>query len=441
VTPDVVIVGAGLSGLTAATELAQHGAAVALHEASGSIGGRARTTEVAGYRLNLGPHALFPAGPAWATFRRFGLELTGGFVPDDAYRLAVDGTLVPAFGPGGLLQVGPAAESPFDRLMSRAAALPPEALARTSLRHLLDDALEPEPRGAVAAMARAATYAAADDVLSGDAAVAQLSVAGRGGSFYLDDGWQRLVEGLAQLAADSGVRIHRGVPAVGVVLRRGGPVEVETTAGLAQAGGVVLAPGSPRRLAGLLSPELRRPVLRVTAGARPSRLAALDLALRELPDPDASVVFGVNEPLYLSAHSRWARLAPPGGTVLHAAHYLRPGERGGHDHRRRVEALLDLAQPGWRDVVVDQRWMPQLEVTAVLPAATDGGLAGRLPVALAPHVAVAGDWVGSVGLLTDASVASALTAAHQLLTGGAGQDSLTRRTGGNVDEAVSSTGA
>ncbi|WP_295839037.1 NAD(P)/FAD-dependent oxidoreductase [uncultured Microbacterium sp.] len=61
---DVIVVGAGLAGLRAATRLAEAGRDVVVLEANDAVGGRERTDIVDGFRLDLGFHVLNPAYPA-----------------------------------------------------------------------------------------------------------------------------------------------------------------------------------------------------------------------------------------------------------------------------------------------------------------------------------------------------------------------------------------
>ncbi|WP_201386437.1 oleate hydratase [Ktedonobacter sp. SOSP1-85] len=56
--PSVIIVGGGLSGLSAAAYLARAGHAVTLFEKSGNPGGRARTRQQNSFFFNQGAHAF-----------------------------------------------------------------------------------------------------------------------------------------------------------------------------------------------------------------------------------------------------------------------------------------------------------------------------------------------------------------------------------------------
>lgn len=60
---EVVIVGGGLAGLSAAFEAARRGHFVTILEASEKIGGRGTSTESKNHALNAGPHLLYRGGP------------------------------------------------------------------------------------------------------------------------------------------------------------------------------------------------------------------------------------------------------------------------------------------------------------------------------------------------------------------------------------------
>ena len=61
--PDVVVIGAGPAGLTAAYELAKLGLSALLLEADSQVGGLARTVNYRGYRFDIGGHRFFSKVP------------------------------------------------------------------------------------------------------------------------------------------------------------------------------------------------------------------------------------------------------------------------------------------------------------------------------------------------------------------------------------------
>src|SRR5579884_2602136 len=74
---DVVVVGAGFAGVTAARELRQRGHRVAVLEARDRLGGRTWTSTFAGQPVELGGtwvHWLQPH--VWAEITRYGLPVT-----------------------------------------------------------------------------------------------------------------------------------------------------------------------------------------------------------------------------------------------------------------------------------------------------------------------------------------------------------------------------
>jgi phytoene dehydrogenase-like protein len=134
----------------------------------------------------------------------------------------------------------------------------------------------------------------------------------------------------------------------------------------------------------------------------------------------SSFALGVDRPFYLSVHSATARLAPPGAAVVHVAKYLPPDHDGdAESDRREIEAFADVAQPGWRELVVEARFLPRMTVMEAIPTAAANGTAGRPGprVPDVPGLFVAGDWVGPLGLLADASLASAELAARHCTAG------------------------
>src|SRR5262249_5090355 len=115
------------------------------------------------------------------------------------------------------------------------------------------------------------------------------------------------------------------------------------------ASSVILA--VPPKVAAALLGDAASPELRnwIDASA-PVQAASLDLGLRQLPRTDRSFALGIDIPLYLSVHSRWAELAPKSGGLIHVAKYLpSAGETDPETDRQELEGLMDVVQPGWQN--------------------------------------------------------------------------------------------
>jgi phytoene dehydrogenase-like protein len=409
------VIGGGLAGLTAAATLARAGRSVTVLEAAEHIGGRARTRKRDGFALNLGPHALYRAGGGAATLRRLGVRPHGRMPRIHRAGVLIGDQVRPAF---GHLRTDTTQRSAVLRLLTglgaEAAAELNGISAAAWLESMLDD---PAARAMAASVLRTATYTGDHSLLDAGAAARQLRAAALG-VLYLHDGWSSLVDGLAEVirAAGGMIRTRAAVTAVehdrtvrSVRLADG------TTLG---ADAAVVAVNDPRRAAGLLDGPGALTVGDAAAPTVPVRVAHLDVALRPLPDRRYPNVLGLDDPVYLTVQSDVARVAPPGGAAIHVARYLSPGEEAG-DHRASLEHTLDVAQPGWRDHVVDARYVPRSMVTGDHARPATRGPADRPPVGVAgvDGLALAGDWIGPTGTLADASIISGQAAAWALMAG------------------------
>lgn len=80
---DVIVVGGGLGGLTAARELSGRGLSVALYEARNRLGGRAFTSKLGDYQVELGGKVIhWSEQHMWAEVTRYGLPLV--VIPGEA---------------------------------------------------------------------------------------------------------------------------------------------------------------------------------------------------------------------------------------------------------------------------------------------------------------------------------------------------------------------
>jgi phytoene dehydrogenase-like protein len=409
---DVVVIGGGLAGLTAALSLGRAGKQVILLEKAAALGGRAASQQKDGYTFNLGPHALYRSGAAYQHFREIGLTLAGGLPNQQGALALTHGAryLLPAapasflrtrlLSAGEKLQVGKA----LLRLMRDK----PAAYAGISISNYLDElGLTGRCRALLETLSRISTYGNAPDLMSAEILLRQYQNYSGDNVFYLDGGWQSLVDGLVNLMAALPVTIRLRERVVSLA---------ETATGIQLA----LADGSRRRAGAAIlavEPEIAADLLpgaSLQTEGQPVLAACLDVALRRLPDESFYFAAGLDKPYYYSVHTAAANLAPAGHALIHIAKYLAPEGAEATADEAELTALLDQLQPGWRAELSHKRFLPHLRVVSRLTTAASGGLAGRQPVTITGHdrIFLAGDWVGPEGWLADASVASALAAAH-----------------------------
>jgi phytoene dehydrogenase-like protein len=87
--PPVIIVGGGLSGLSAAAILARAGHTVTVFEKASALGGRARTKQHGAFSFNQGAHAFYLGGPGEQLLSELGVR-SGGSLPARNQFLALD---------------------------------------------------------------------------------------------------------------------------------------------------------------------------------------------------------------------------------------------------------------------------------------------------------------------------------------------------------------
>ncbi len=404
---DVAVVGAGLAGLTAARVAAASGCSVAVFD-GGAVGGRARSHDRGGFRFNLGPRALYLAGPGKGVLDRLHISRTGGPPWLAKATLLLNGELVsaptsprsffssPSLSAAGKLQLG--------TFMGKLGRIAPAKYATTTTddwleaQHLRQDVLL-----VLRGLIRLGTYCNDLDLLSADAAIASLQAAAKG-VLYLDGGWQSLVDQLAD-----GIDIHRSH--VASVRGEGSQAAVTLADGaIVRAHTVVVAVSSPEAAQTLLATTL-------PPHGPPSKARCLNLGTAR--PAETPVVVGATEPLYLSMHSPPAHLLTgdrSSGAVVHVLRYLNCAEAASPADPAAVKAELFAlaAKCGLSgDAIVESEYLHSMTVTSSMTTASTGGMAGRISATASGHpsILLAGDYVGPTGLLADCSLVSAEVAA------------------------------
>lgn len=373
---ELTIVGAGLTGLTAAIEAAERGWQVTVAEAHSEPGGRARTLP-APYLANTGPHAVYADGHWWRWLQRRNLTPPVADVQAAASFIRSGNRLTPW---------------PLD--ISRAIrSLPAEPPADESFRAWLLRHVEPPMAEAIIAVAFIATFDYDPGRLSAAFAQPTLQRSLAGGARYVVGGWSCLASSLAGRAAELGVRI-----------------QTRTRISALPAGPAILATSlaTARQLTG--DSSLTWP------GAR---IATFDLGLAVSADdsvsPDWIRVLDTDNLIYAARYSLAdPTLAPPGHELIQLAAACFPGDRKS-DAEQRVHGLLDQAWPGWRAAVRWQRSALRTNCTGAidLPGTT---WRDRPAVARTATLAVATDQSAAPGLLSETGIAAAQLAVTHLTT-------------------------
>jgi len=385
-TNTAVVVGGGPAGLIAAAKLADAGIATTLLEASSALGGRAASKSQAGFDLNQGAHALYAGGPAMRQLRSLGID------PERwnpvSHRSVFLRAGRPRRSPGGV--------AALTRWLASALRAGPAGLERLTVNQWLERTLpDADARAAAGALVRVTTFVADHDALSADVAARQLRLGAAPGVRYITGGWGRIVDALEAQARERGatIRTRAGVRALEPIADGGWSIRLDDEVLLADA--VVLAAGEYGASAQLLSD-------RAPAPPGPAvEVSTLDLGLSSLPRRGRTFGLGIDEPAYISKHS------PPGhadGVLMSLVRY----ERG---PRSTLESVADAVQPGWRERLTLDRFLPRMVAVSAIPTPASGGLAGRPSVDRGDGLFVAGDWVGPEGWLLDAALSSAAAAA------------------------------
>lgn len=376
----ITVIGGGLAGLTAAIACAEQGASVVLHEAHGTLGGRARSTP-APYIANDGTHAFYDGAPwRWLAARD---------LVQPAERLGVRQMSKLRIRHGGRLRRTPPTSFAAMVTIGRRHRAPIDVSFRDWASKRFGDTACQAAEG----MVGPAIYDADPGRLSAAFVFERLlrvtTLKFPPVTRYPRGGWGAVIGRMEFSARARGVRIETNSRVT--ELPESGPVIVATTLEAAR-------------------PLIKDDALRWEGG----RAALLDIGLRrDRHDPFA--VFDFDEGSMIECFtSQDPTLAPAGYSLLQGEIPLRPGESKA-DGLMRLEAVFELAYPKWRERLAWRREQAANNRTGAvdLPGQT---WRDRPAIDQGHGRYLIGDSVAAPGLLAEVSMNSALHASQLVLT-------------------------
>ncbi len=413
---DIVIVGGGIAGLTAAIFAARAGKRTVLIEKQERLGGRGMTNKKNGTYFNLGGHALYQ-GDAYETFREIGLRLQGGQPSIDAYGIWKDKLQVMPTGLGSLIKTPLLTwrgKMEFAGWLTKFGKLETHTYDKMSLREWVETHVQdPMVRHMFYSLLRTASYVMAPDLQAAGPVLRQFISALRG-VLYIDRGWGSIVEEMREVASKLGVHIMTKSKVVSIEHREGRVAHVlcEDATTIEAANVIVTAP--PAVLHQLV-PHAEATAIQIwKEQAIEVTGACLDVVLRRLPQPKHQFVYGLDQPIFLSNQSRAAMMNEDHAQVVSLIKY-QGTEKDPKKDLLDLERALDLIQPGWRNELIDKQYLPKI------PVCYDFAHVKRQaePGPAVPEITglyVAGDWATHGELLVDAATASAKRAVQHILT-------------------------
>ncbi|RIX50080.1 FAD-dependent oxidoreductase [Paenibacillus nanensis] len=413
---DVVVVGGGIAGLTAAIYAAKAGKQTVVIEKQNRLGGRAVSNKKKGAYFNLGAHALYQ-GDAYATFRELGLTLQGKQPSAFAYGIwkgklsTLPSDMKSLFTTPLLSWKG---KMEFASCLMKLSKADTRQFDRISVREWVEGNLrDPMVRHIFYSLLRTASFVVGPDLPAAGPALRQLQNALKG-ALYLDRGWGELIEELHKKASGLGVRFLTNTKVSSIDIRGGIVRQVLCEDGAQIDTHYVILATAPS-IAHKLVPFAEKTALHTwKEQAIEVTAACLDVALKRLSKPKQQFAYGIDQTVFLTNQSRAAHLSDDGAQVISLIKYQGKDTDPDKDLQE-LEGVLDLMQPGWREELTVKQYLPKITVCH------DFMHMKRLenPGPAVPEIQglyVAGEWASHGEVLADAATASAKRAIQHMLS-------------------------
>jgi phytoene dehydrogenase-like protein len=413
---DAAIIGGGVSGLAAAVYLAKAGLSVVIFEKGKELGGRAQTVNRNGALFNLGGHALYRGGAAEEILQELEINVSGNVPDTKGYAIWSNGLLELPDSLSSMLKtklLSWSGKMELGKLMMKLRKINAASIKPMTLRKWAEtEVKDPMVRHVFYALCRTSTYCIDPDQQAASAVIKQVQL-GMKGVLYIDGGWQTIVDHLRMKAEENGVDILTNKSVAFIDCKE--MQHIHFTDGEKVEVPYVIVTAGPDQTCKLVRESAQTMLQEWKEQARPLYAACLDVALSNLPNPNHNFAIAVDQHILFSNHSRASTLSNNGSAVLQLIKYL--GTEKNSDakiHKQELEEVMDLMQPGWREKVIAQQFLPQMTVVHDTITVNERHYFGP-SIPEIPGLYIAGDGTGHGEMLVDAAFASSKRAAHAII--------------------------
>ncbi len=416
---DVVIIGGGLSGFVAANYLAQNNLSILVLEKNKKVGGRARTDRIRQQYFNLGPHALYKKSKAKSILEELNIQLSGKSPKKGCILVKGNLEYTAPFSPLGLLNtdfLNWEERIEWAKVLMKVISIHNEKLGQQTYEQWVQQTTRSaNVQSLLYLLGRLATYCDSPKMVSGKVMLLHLKAVMRG-VLYLDEGWQTIIDQLHNNAVTSGVQVQTRKTIKQIV-----PIEQEQFKLVLSDeevifGKYVLSTVGPNELNQMLGEHSPFSQIDSFTKIESVKGATFDVALTQLPNPKKLFAMGIEDPIYFSVHSNYARLSDDDKSiVIHVFKYLNANDNIDRKKiKSELEQFLEKIQPGWKSYVITSRFIPQITVNQRLPQIGDEQML-QCSKSKIPGLYIAGDWASPNSILSEGAVTSGKQAAEEIV--------------------------